>query len=142
MPTVCSNLMSTGVREIDRGTESLCYVMGRLFDPGVECRRHHEGHCDRTQCSRITALMRFMDRNFAHQEAMMEQAFYPHGDHHKREHWRMIEQLRHMRAANVCAERDRAVLSEVVARWMHEHVPECDRRLGNWALTRRVNWPR
>ena len=141
MPMACAGNLSTGVRDIDRGTEGLCYLMGRLFEPGVECRRHDNGHCDRSSCTRITALLRFMDRNFAHQENLMDEADYPHQDHHRREHWRIIAQLRHMRDANVCADRDRAVVREVVARWINEHVPECDRRLGNWALTRRVRDP-
>ncbi|MCA1907852.1 MAG: hypothetical protein LDL39_05780 [Magnetospirillum sp.] len=140
MPKICTADLSTGVRDIDRGTEGLCYVMGRLFEPGVECRRV-DGHCDRTQCTRITALLKFMDRNFTHQENLMDEAAYPHLDHHRREHWRILEQLRHMRDANVCADRDRAVVREVVARWMGSHVPQCDRALGSWALTRRVRDP-
>lgn len=140
MPTICTSELSTGVRDIDRGTEGLCYLMGRLFEPGVECRRV-DGQCDRTQCTRITALMKYMDRNFTHQENLMDEADYPHQDHHRREHWRILEQLRHMRDANVCADRDRAVVREVVARWMGSHVPHCDRRLGSWALTRRVRDP-
>lgn len=140
MPTLCKADLSTGVRDIDRGTEGLCYLMGRLFEPGVECRRV-DGHCDRTQCTRISALMKFMDRNFTHQENLMVEAQYPHQDHHRREHWRILEQLRHMRDANVCADRDRAVVREVVAHWMGSHVPHCDRTLGSWALTRRVRDP-
>jgi hemerythrin-like metal-binding protein len=132
----CKNL-SVGVREIDAATEGLCYLMGRLFEPLVECRRA-AGYCDRTQCTRIDALLRYVDRNFQAQEHLMERVDYPHEDHHKREHWRLLHQLRRMRDANVCADRDRAVVSEVVGRWMVEHAGECDRRLGSWAVTRRV----
>jgi hemerythrin-like metal-binding protein len=140
MPIAGHTSLSTGVREIDRGTEGLCYVMGRLFEPLVECRRQH-GRCDRTECTRLTALLKYMGRNFALQEQLMVEAGYPHEDHHRRDHWRIIEQLRHMRAANVCADADRVVVSEVVERWILEHSHECDRRLGNWALTRRVRDP-
>lgn len=141
MPMVSPTALITGVRDIDRGTEGLCYVMGRLFEPGVECRRHDNGACDRSQCTRITALLKYLDRNFSHQENLMSEAAYPHEDHHRREHWHIIERLRHMRDAKVCADRDRAVVAEVVDRWMRDHVPECDRRLGNWTLTRRVRLP-
>lgn len=140
MPFPGVHHLSVGVREIDAGTEGLCYLMARLFDPLVECRRAH-GTCDRTQCTRIAAIIKFAGRNFAGQERLMDAAAYPHGDHHRREHWRLLDQLARMRAANVCADRDRAVVSEVVSRWTSEHVDECDRRLGNWAVTRRVAEP-
>lgn len=141
MPMASPQSLSTGVRDIDRGTEGLCYVMGRLFEPGVECRRQLNGHCDRTECTRLAALTKFLDHTFRQQENLMVEAAYPHEDHHRREHWRIIEQLRHMRDANVCADVDRQVVREVVAQWVSEHIPECDRRLGNWALTRRVRDP-
>ncbi|CAA7621294.1 conserved hypothetical protein [Magnetospirillum sp. LM-5] len=137
MPIPGHKSLTVGVREIDAGTEGLCYLMNRLFEPMVECRRAG-GVCDRTQCTRISALLRYVDRNFLAQEALMEQADYPYEDHHRREHWRLVHQLRRMREGNVCADRDRTVVSEVVGRWMMEHVGECDRRLGNWAVTRRV----
>lgn len=129
--------LMVGIREIDAGTEGLCYVMGRLFDPMVECRRAHGG-CDRRDCTRIAAIARYLNRNFARQEQLMETAGYPMGDHHRREHWKLLDQLSHMQASEVCADRDRKVVSEVVARWTTEHIPQCDQMLGNWAVTRRV----
>lgn len=132
--------LAVGIREIDAGTEGLCYLMSRLFDPLVECRRA-QGACDRRQCTRIAAIAKFLNRNFARQERLMDEAGYPHGDHHRREHWKLLDQLSRMHGGNVCGERDRGVISEVVGRWTAEHVSECDQALGNWAVTRRVIEP-
>jgi hypothetical protein len=129
--------LSTGVREIDRGSEGLAFVMGRLFEPLVECRRAY-GRCDRTNCTRITALLTYMTRNFAEQEMLMEGAAYPYLDAHRRDHQKMALKLRAMRAADVCADRDRAAVQAVVGKWLKHHHSGCDTPLGKWALTRRV----
>lgn len=140
MPLSRLDHLSVGVREIDAATESLRYLMGRLFEPLVECRRA-EGTCDRTRCTRLAALMAFARRNFEWQERWMAENSYPHDDHHRRDHWRLLDQLARMHAADVCAERERGVVTEVVARWAFDHVDQCDRRLARWALTRRLAAP-
>ncbi|CAA7612069.1 hypothetical protein [Magnetospirillum sp. UT-4] len=132
--------VKTGVREIDAGTEGLRYLLQRIFEPMVECRRA-AGGCDRTRCSRIQAIITYLGHNFDRQERLMDAGGYPHEDHHRRDHWRLIERLRHMYGANVCADEDATVVREVINRWAADHVPECDRRLGRWAVTRRVVEP-
>lgn len=135
-----STELSTGVREIDADTESLCFLMSRIFDPLVECRRQH-GECDRTQCSRIAAIATFLDRSFRRQDALMGQSDYPVRDDHHADHEALLTQLNAMREAGVCADRDRQVVREAVTRWLARHNRVCDRPLANWAVTRRLLTP-
>lgn len=132
--------LSTGVREIDADTESLCFLMSRIFDPLVECRRQN-GECDRTQCTRIAAIASFLDRSFLRQEALMGQSDYPLSDDHLADHEALRSQLTAMRDAGVCADRDRQVVREAVTRWLARHNRVCDRPLANWAVTRRLLTP-
>ena len=132
--------LSTGVREIDADTESLCFLMSRIFDPLVECRRQY-GECDRTQCTRIAAIGKFLDRSFRRQEDLMGQADYPLGEDHLADHDTLRLQLAAMREAGVCADRDRQVVREALVRWLTRHNRVCDRPLANWAVTRRLLTP-
>lgn len=121
----------TGEREIDADTEGLRWLLGRLFEPMVECRRQF-GHCDRTRCTRLSALKTYVSRNFSRQERLMAGIAYPHADHHGREHWKLVDLLSHMHDSNVCADRDRNVVKAVVGRWLDHHSRECDSRLAHW----------
>ncbi|HLO77284.1 MAG TPA: hypothetical protein VK196_12590 [Magnetospirillum sp.] len=140
MPDLGPTELSTGVREIDADTESLCFLMGKIFDPLVECRRQH-GECDRTQCARIAAILKFVDRSFARQDALMEAADYPLAADHRAEHEGLKEQLVAMQSAGICADRDRLVVREAVSQWLLRHNRSFDRLLANWAVTRRVLLP-
>lgn len=140
MPETGPAELSTGVREIDADTESLCFLLTRIFDPLVECRRQH-GECDRTRCSRIAAIATFLDRTFLRQDALMGQADYPLAADHQADHEVLRAQLAAMREAGVCADRDREVVREAVSRWLSRHNRVCDRQLANWAVTRRLLTP-
>ncbi|MCR6628727.1 MAG: hypothetical protein NVV74_00945 [Magnetospirillum sp.] len=140
MPDLGPEELSTGVREIDADTEGLCYLMARIFDPLVECRRRH-GECDHRQCTRIAAVLTFMNRSFQRQEHLMAAADYPLAGDHQEEHALLKEQLAAMQEAGVCADRDRQVVREAVTRWTLRHNRAFDRTLANWAVTRRVLFP-
>lgn len=129
------NRARTGVREIDSANEGLCFLLGRVFEPLVECRRR-DGHCDRRACTRIAALMAFTRRNFAAQEDMMRAIGFPHADAHAGDHRRLLDDLEGMYRGNVCADDDRARVRELMLRWTAAHVAEEDRALGDWALAR------
>lgn len=141
MPETGPTELSTGVREIDADTESLCFLMARIFDPLVECRRQH-GECDRTQCARIDAIAKFLERSFRRQETLMAQADYPLAADHLADHQVLRAQLSAMRDAGVCADRDREVVREAVVRWLARHNQTCDHPLATWAVTRRLVTPR
>lgn len=140
MPELGPAELSTGVREIDADIESLCFLMARIFDPLVECRRQY-GECDRSQCSRIAAIAKFLERTFDRQDALMGQAEYPLAADHQADHEALRAQLAAMREAGVCADRDRDVVREAVSRWLTRHNRACDRQLANWAVTRRLLTP-
>lgn len=140
MPELGPTELSTGVREIDADIEGLSFLMGRIFDPLVECRRRH-GECDRVQCTRIAAILQYVERGFQRQDCLMEAADYPLADDHRAEHAALLGQLGAMREAGLCADRDRAVVREAVARWLLRHNRGFDRLLANWAVTRRVLTP-
>ncbi len=130
-------VLGTGVPEIDAGHEGLSFLLGRLFDAGVECRRR-DGGCDHTDCRKIGALATYLGRNFAAEEALMERGSYPPGDEHCRDHLRLIEELREMQAARMCGERDRAIVRHSVDRWAARHHHGADHPLARWAVTRRL----
>lgn len=137
MPVPGTQHLPVGVRQIDAGTEGLRFLMAHLFEPLVECRRAH-GVCARTRCTKLAAIMKFADRNFAGEERLMDEAGFPHAENHRRGHSKLLEQLRRMHAANVCADRDCMAVRDVVVHWMADHMSACDRGLGNWVATRRV----
>ncbi|MGE5477711.1 MAG: hypothetical protein ACM3Q1_13715 [Bacteroidales bacterium] len=140
MPELGPTELSTGVREIDADTESLCFLIARVFEPLVECRRRY-GDCDHLQCTRIAAIATFLARSFHRQEELMGRAEYPLAADHLADHEVLRDQLAAMRDAGVCADRDRTVVREALTRWMTRHNRVCDRPLANWAVTRRLVHP-
>lgn len=140
MPEIGLHSLATGIREIDADTEGLCFLMHRIFDPLVECRRRNGG-CDHCQCTRIDAILRYLRRSFDRQETLMASAAYPGENVHRLDHDDLIEQLEAMHAARVCADRDRVLVRETVARWTVGHHRLCDRPLANWTITRRILSP-
>lgn len=132
--------MSTGVREIDADIEGLCFLMARIFDPLVECRRCN-GVCDHSNCSRIAAIRAYVQRGFIRQDALMADAAYPLHADHQAEHQALLNQLAAMTEAGLCADRDRQVVREAVNRWLARHHRGFDRLLANWTVTRRVLSP-
>lgn len=137
MPELGPTELSTGVREIDADTESLCFLMAHIFDPLVECRRRH-GECNHMGCTRIGAIATFIERTFRRQEELMGLAEYPQAADHHADHDALRTQLAAMCEAGVCADRDRQVVREAVVRWLTRHNRACDRPLANWAITRRL----
>ncbi|MGE5503186.1 MAG: bacteriohemerythrin [Actinomycetota bacterium] len=131
----------TGVREIDAGNEGLSYLLARVFDVGVECRRGRSGACDFRECTKISAILRYVGRHFAGQEAVMAEADYPAGGEHSRDHAALVHGLAAMQDACVCAERERSRVRAFIAEWHADHFVRCDRPLGRWAITRRVLQP-
>lgn len=137
MPFPGAKYLSVGVRQIDAGTEGLCFLMAHLFEPLVECRRAHS-LCARTRCTKIAALMKFARRNFVGEERLMDEAGYPYAEEHRRGHSKLLDQLGDMHGANVCADRDSGAVHDAIVHWIADHIPDCDRGLGNWVVTRRV----
>src|SRR5512145_2424885 len=84
--------LSTGVREIDADIEGLCFLLARIFDPLVECRRRN-GECDHVQCTRIAAILKYVNRGFRRQGELMAAADYPLGAEHQAEHTVLADQL-------------------------------------------------
>jgi|AGTN01.1.fsa_nt_gi Hemerythrin len=140
MPEIGHHGLATGVREIDADTEALSFLMSRIFDPLVECRRG-EGNCDHCQCTRIDAVLRYVRRSFARQEDLMASAAYPGETAHRVDHAALVEQLKAMQAARVCADHDRILVREAVNRWLAAHHGGYDRPLANWTVTRRILSP-
>lgn len=140
MPELTPTEASTGVREIDADIEGMNFLMSRIFDPLVECRRRN-GECDRVQCARIAAIRRYAQKGFERQAALMGTADYPLTADHRAEHDALLALLAAMGDAGVCGDRDRHVVREAVLRWMLRHHGGCDRQLANWAVTRRVLSP-
>ena len=130
-------VIGTGVPEIDAGHEGLAFLLGRIFAAGVECRRC-DGGCDHTDCSKIGALIAYLNRSFTAEEALMGEGVYPQGDDHRRDHVRLIGELREMQEARICGERDRALVRHSIDRWIARHHHGPDHSLARWAVTRRL----
>ena len=134
---VQGGICGSGVPVIDAEHDGLAFLLGRIFTPGVECRRATHG-CDHSDCCKISALALFLGRNFTAEEAMMGQGAYPLDQAHCRDHARLLGELREMQAARLCGERDHAVLRHSIERWTARHYPGADYPLARWAITRRV----
>ena len=134
----------TGVPSIDAANDGLRFLLERVFQPGVECRRGAggRGECDLHRCSRIEAIMRYVGRNFAHQEKVMADSAYPEAGRHLDDHTNLLDHLNIMLHAQVCADRDSAKVHDFIAHWVIEHAQRCDHPLGRWAITRRVLEPK
>lgn len=130
----------SGVATIDAANDGLRFLLERMFEPGVECRRgaHGKGECDFSRCSRIDAILRYVQRNFTHQERVMAEADYPEAQRHLGEHAALVENLTIMRDAHVCADKDSAKVHDYIAHWAAEHAKDSDAPLGRWAITRRA----
>ena len=124
----------TGIPAVDHVNDGLRFLLERVFEPGVECRRgvHGGGSCDFDRCSRIDAILRYVSRNFAHQEQVMAEAAYPEVDLHGEDHAALVDNLAVMMRAKVCAERDAAKVQAFVVHWLMEHARRCDYPLGRW----------
>lgn len=124
--------IGTGLREIDAGNEGLCFLLERIFaDPLTECRRRH-GKCDHNRCTKISALLTYIGRNFADQERIMDDDAYPLFGDHVRDHAHLVSALKSMQVARVCADEDGPRVRAFITRWTARHVHTCDRPLGAW----------
>lgn len=123
---------ATGLREIDAANEGLCFLLDRIFaDPLTECRRVN-GTCDHSRCSKIAAILSYVDRNFIAQERLMDEGAYPLADDHLRDHAALVSGLKSMQAARICADDDGPKVRAFIAGWTARHVHGCDRALGAW----------
>jgi len=129
--------LGTGVPDIDAGHEGLAFLLGRIFDPGVECHRRN-GCCDHCHCRKVSAILAFVGRGFATESDLMDRGGYPYQDAHCDEHRKLEDELKALLAAHVCGERDRVVVRQLIDRWAVHHLNACDLPLGRWAVTRRV----
>ncbi len=132
--------LETGVPVIDAANDGLRFLLGRVFEPGVECRRGPggKGDCTYQCCSRIEAILRYIGRNFAKQEQVMTEAAYPEAGRHGDDHASLVDRLTVMLRAEVCAEREGNRVHDLIAHWMNDHAKRCDTPFGRWAVTRRV----
>lgn len=130
----------TGNAAIDACNDGLRFLLSRVFHPGVECRRGTGGHgsCDRSRCTRIAAIMRYVDRNFAQQERLMAESGYPDADRHGDDHAGLLDRLGVMLHSGVCADTDADKVRDLVSTWALDHARRCDHPLGRWTVTRRV----
>ena len=135
--------LETGVPAIDAGNDGLRFLLDRMFEPGVECRKGAggKGQCDYNRCSRIEALIRYVGRNFASQEEVMDASFYPEAERHYDDHASLVDKLTVMLQAQVCADREGGKVHDFIVHWMNEHAKRCDTPFGRWAVTRRVLEP-
>lgn len=135
--------LETGVAAIDAANDGLRFLLERMFQPGVECRKGDQGkgECDYQHCSRIAAIIRYVGRNFSSQERVMTDSAYPEAGRHCDDHARLVDSLTIMLKAKICADRDSGKVHDMVAHWMIDHAKGCDATFGRWAVTRRVLGP-
>jgi hypothetical protein len=124
----------TGIAVVDRVNDGMRFLLERVFEPGVECRRGvgGGGHCDFNRCSRLDAIMRFATRNFAHQEQVMAESAYPDINGHGGDHSALVDHLTLLMRARVCADRDAAKVQTFLIHWLMDHARRCDDPLGRW----------
>lgn len=126
---------ATGVRTIDAGNEGLNFLLEHIFSHQTECRRR-SGACDHCDCTRIGAIMRFLDRGFAQQARLMTLWNYTSQGEHRRDHDALLAMLRGFQLQKVCADLDRGMVRSAIWRWQARHVEEYDRPLALWVQAR------
>ena len=109
----------------------------------MECVRGPggQGECASLRCSRIEAILRYIERNFASQDRVMTESSYPEAERHRDDHASLVDRLTVMLQAQVCAERESIRVHDLIAHWMTDHAKRCDAPFGRWAVTRRVLGP-
>lgn len=122
---------ATGSRQVDAANESLFFLIGNLFKPGVECKKR-EGFCPHDGCGKVMAIHRFVARNFAVQEKLMTETGYPGIEAHRRAHTDLLVRLRDLYDKQVCGDWEEEAVRSAVTRWAVEHVDSHDRPLGQW----------
>ncbi len=122
----------TRLRELDTANESLFYVLGHLFDRGVECQgRSCVGD---SSCRRIDSLIAFISRKLGREEALMERCGYPDRAAHCRDHGYAVTRLVEWRRLPLCHSNYQASLTTFLFDWTAKHIATFDRGLGRWAI--------
>lgn len=132
-----SSDLASGLRELDAANESLFFLIGHLFTPGVECKRQR-GVCPRTGCGKVAALTRFLSRNLAAQERMMTEAGYPAAAEHCHAHAELLTLLRALSDKGSCGDIDEDLIRGTVTAWAREHLRSQDKPLGEWLQRRGI----
>lgn len=132
-----SSDLSCGLREVDSANESLFFLIGHLFTPGVECKRQR-GVCPRTGCGKVAALTRFLSRNLGAQDRLMTDAGYPDAEDHRRAHSELLTLLRALSDKGNCGDLDEDLIRGTVTAWAREHLQTFDKPLGAWLQQRGI----
>jgi len=118
----------------DLSGQSFLFVLGHIFDPGVECiglnRCHQSAHCSKAQ-----ALTRFARRKFEFEERLMRLSGYPGFDRHAEDHRRFIGKLEGGRLHHGSCDW-LLRLREVSDDWTRKHLSDFDHDFGEWADSR------
>lgn len=123
--------LASRARQVDAANESLFYLIGHLFQPGVECKRRH-GHCPHDGCGKVSAVLRFMTRNLAAEDQLMREAGYPDADSHRRAHDDLLAAVGDLFERCLCGDEDDDMIRGTVTGWAMDHVDEQDKPLVAW----------
>lgn len=123
--------LACGARQLDAANESLLFLIGHLFRPGVECKRR-DGHCPHDGCGKVSAVLRFVTRNTAAEDRLMVEAGYPDMAAHRRAHADLIASLRDLFDRGLCGDDDDEAIRASVTAWAADHACRYDKALGEW----------
>ncbi len=130
-PLFWSDDFVTGLKDLDAANESLFFLLTHLCDQGVEC--DGKACLGNSTCQKVDALVSFVTRNMAAEEAVMERWRYPARDAHAKDHNYVVTRLLEWRRVSICRMPATAAFCSFIQGWTTKHVLGFDRAFGRWA---------
>ena len=119
-------------RQLDVANESLSFLIGHLFRPGVECKRRDGRHCPHDGCGKVSAILRFITRNVVAEDRLMAETDYPDAVVHRRAHVDLLAALRDLFDRRLCGDEDDEMIRASVSAWEADHARRYDKPLSAW----------
>lgn len=120
----------SGAREIDRANECLEFLLEEMFLKNPPCKGAA------VSCRKIEDTLRFLARQFAREENLMDRTRYPATAAHRAEHAALLDRIEAMRRDLVCGAYDTAKVYEYLTDWATDHVTRFDQELGHFLASR------
>ena len=126
-----SENFATKIKDLDAANESLFYLLGHLCDQGVEC--DGTSCLGDSTCQKVDALVAFLTRNMAAEEATMDKWDFPAREAHAKDHNYVVTRLLEWRRVSICRVPARDAFCDFIHSWTTRHILTFDRDFGRWA---------
>ncbi len=124
-------LPHVGVPAIDRDHEVLLGILQRLD------RDLGRGRYSSVQ-PLLTSLRAYFDAHFENEEDLMREHDYPEIEDHVHQHQDMWKQIESVENSDDDAKNKIRRTVDVLRLWIHKHLDKCDRKLGDFLISKSV----